>query len=93
MSSKCKYSHPGTYGHECGKPAQWAQHDPKPEGEGTFWQGGYWRVRCDECRAWTGPDNAGMRRDGWVRYDPTVHRNSFLRNRWPAPAELVTVPA
>ena len=89
----CRYSHPGTWGHECGKPATWAQHDPHPEGEGSFWIGGYWRARCDECRTYTGPDNAGTRRDAWEPYDPSKHRNTFIRNRWPAAPEHVTQPA
>lgn len=93
MSGKCKYSHPGTWGHECGKPAKWAQHDPKPEGEGSFWVGGYWRARCDECKNYIGPDNQGMKRDAWELYNPNRHVNSFMRNCWPNPPQLVSKPA
>jgi hypothetical protein len=87
----CRYSHPGTFGHECGKPATWAQHNPHPEG--SFWIGGYWHARCDACRTYTGPDNDRMRRDTWEPYDSTKHRNTFVRNRWPAAPEHVTQPA
>lgn len=38
---KCHNSNPGTYGHECGKPATWI--GVKPNGFGSGF--------CDECKA------------------------------------------
>ncbi len=85
MSGKCRYSHPGTWGHECGKPGKWAQ----SRASETTANGRYWCVRCDECRSYTGPDNAGFSRSGWLPYDPQQHRNSWLQNRWPNPPVVI----
>lgn len=93
MGGKCTYAQPGTWGHRCGKPAKWAQHDPNPEDEGTFWVGGYWVVRCDACKNYTGPDNYGMRRDSWEPYNPNIQINTFRLNCWPNPPELVSKAA
>ena len=79
MSGKCRYSHPGTWGQECGKTGLWAQSRPSNETPGTD----YWCVRCDACRGFDGPDNLGLKRTGWVPYDPEQHRNHYLQNRWP----------
>ena len=89
MHGICRYSHPGTWGHECGKPATLAQ---QVKGECTA-DGRYWLARCAECTKWTRPDNAGTRRDAWVPYDPTIHRNAWVRNRWPQAPEVFHVPA
>jgi hypothetical protein len=37
---KCTNAEPGTYGHECGKPAQWQAAKPN----------GYTSTFCDRCR-------------------------------------------
>lgn len=84
---KCGYAYPGTYGHECGKPATWAQQLPAPEFYMRFWA-----LRCDDCRDARGPDNAGLRPDAWIPYSAEM-TNQFLRNRWPSEPEVVTVPA
>lgn len=89
MHGRCGYAWPGTYGHECGKPARWAQ---QTRSEVTA-DGVYWCARCDECRHHKGPDNAGLRADAWAPYDPTIHRNAWRRNRWPNPPEVFTAPA
>lgn len=68
----CRYAHPGTYGHECGKPAKWASHNPNPEGN---WIGGYWHFRCDECRNHTGRDNWGL--TDWVPFNPETQVNVY----------------
>jgi len=52
----CHNAEPGTYGHECGKPATWV--GTKPSG----WQSGF----CDDCRA-RGFEAAGF--TTWTRKD------------------------
>lgn len=88
MKGKCGYAHAGTYGHECGNPAKWAQELPDPEG----WTR-YWSLRCDECRNATGGDNARLDRDGWIPYVPDTLTHEYLRNQWPRDPIPVTVPA
>jgi hypothetical protein len=70
---KCRYSHPGTWGHECGAPATLMQ---LGRGESTI-DGRYWYIRCDKCIAHTGPDNHGLSRTGWVPYDPSIAVNKW----------------
>lgn len=88
MAGTCRYAHPGTWGHECGKPARWGQRLPKPEHYAE-----YWCLRCDECRNHTGPDNHGMTRTGWLPYDPQTMRKRWLQNRWPADPVMMESPA
>lgn len=56
MNPRCGFAYPGTYGHECGKPAAVVfvfksdnTHD------GLFFTG-----RCEECARITGGENAGV---------------------------------
>ena len=70
---KCSYAFPGTYGHECGKPATLAGTRPS---ECTR-SGVYHAHRCAACATETGRDNWGIRQ--WMPLDPTVHVNDFSR--------------
>lgn len=85
MRGVCNYADPGTYGHECGNPAIWAC-----AGKSGFFTR-FFAVRCDECKYKTGPDNAGL--SNWAAYNPEIHRNEFMANRWPNPPEFVSYPA
>ena len=67
----CGYAFPGTYGHECGKPATLAGSHPSE----LTRSGIYWARRCAECAALTGPDNALIRK--WEPLDPITHRNEW----------------
>ena len=42
----CQNAEPGTYGHECGKPAVWAGEKPSKDTEAGVWLGCY----CDDCK-------------------------------------------
>lgn len=70
---RCTYAYPGTYGHECGKPATLAGTKAR---EYTR-NGVYHALRCAECAEQTGRDNWGIRQ--WVPADPAVHVNDFTR--------------
>ena len=84
---RCTFSFPGTYGHECGAPAKWAAlRDSEYTADGR-----YWSARCDRCRDHKGGENAGLA--NWEPYDAARHVNRWTRNRWPQPADIVTVPA
>ena len=88
MAGKCGYAPPGTYGHECGRPAKWAQKSPDPDGWLVFWC-----LRCDECRTADGRDNWDMKPDGWLPYDPDTQRHRYVKNRWPLDPVEVERPA
>lgn len=70
--ASCRYSHEGTYGHECGKPAtvcgglQSAQ---------TV-SGLYWTFRCDACKDEKGRDNRKLS-TGWLPLE-SMQRNVWL---------------
>lgn len=72
---KCTYSHPGTWGDECGAIARWAAPIKSENTE----SGVYWARRCDKCRQWAGPDNADIGQNAWVPIDPAKHTNQFKR--------------
>ncbi len=44
---KCHNAEPGTFGHECGKPAIWIGSRPYPGFPGSVFESGF----CDDCRA------------------------------------------
>lgn len=69
MNGRCTYAYPGTYGHECGRPAVFAG---VKASEYTA-NGLYFAHRCAECRDATGRDNCGIRT--WEPLDQTKHRN------------------
>ena len=87
-TGKCGYAPAGTYGHECGRPATLAQRSPKP----TDWMV-FWHLRCADCASAKGPDNAGLRADGWIPYDPETQRHKFIQNRWPLEPVEKEIPA
>jgi hypothetical protein len=68
---KCTYAFPGTYGHECGKPATLVGARPSE----LTRDGVYYARRCPECATYTGRDNAGIRE--WAQLDPEKHVNRF----------------
>ena len=66
---KCSYAYPGTYGHECGKPATlsgWRASAHTANGI-------YFAHRCAECSKARGVDNRGI--GAWVPLDPEKHAN------------------
>lgn len=65
----CRFSHQGTFGHECGKPAVLA--GPKPNSHTV--SGIYWCLRCRRCSEEPGIDNWGI--GPWVPFDPSIHFN------------------
>lgn len=71
--NRCTYAYPGTYGHECGRPATLAASRPS---EHTA-NGIYWAARCADCSKLGGQDNRGLR--GFVPYDPVKHANDWGR--------------
>ena len=55
---RCTFAWPGTYGHECGKPAVAVAVEHGCE----QWENGiYYAGRCKECAAIKGGENAGRR--------------------------------
>jgi hypothetical protein len=71
----CNFAWPGTYGHECGKPAVFAglkRSDMTRDGI-------YWSRRCAECKDITGGENAGIER--FEPLDPQRHRNRWKINQ------------
>ncbi len=71
--STCGFAWPGTYGHECGKPAVVAA--PKPSA--LTLSGVFWAARCETCRQIKGGENAGLSQ--WETLDLTRHRNVWKR--------------
>lgn len=74
-ASRCTFAWPGTYGHECGKPATLTAAAPS---EYTV-DGIFWARRCASCAAIKGGENAGL--SSFVPFDPKVHINNFRRAR------------
>jgi len=71
--TKCGYAHPGTYGHECGRPAVFVGIQPS-----TYTSNGvFYAARCAECKELTGPDNRHIQR--WEPLDPAKHINQWHR--------------
>lgn len=68
----CSFAHPGTYGHECGKPAV-VVGITKSE-TGTI-DGLYYHRRCRSCSTIKGGENAGITE--WIPFDPAVHINRW----------------
>ncbi len=66
---KCTFAFPGTYGHECGKPATLAS---KRE-SGTTKNGIFWALRCDSCAKIKGGENRDF--DSFEAINETKHRN------------------
>lgn len=65
----CSFAYPGTYGHECGRPAeQVAVFKSERTMDGLFFAG-----RCDECAAERGGENSGL-----IRFEPIGQQ----RNEW-----------
>ena len=67
---RCSFAYPGTYGHECGKPAVCvAVFESKETRSGLYYAG-----RCESCRdATAGQDNRGR-----LRFEPV----GAQRNEW-----------
>lgn len=68
----CSYAFPGTYGHECGKPAVTVAVKPSDTKPGAQFLSG----RCAECRDLIGPDNAKV--TGFEPLDPN-HKSAYWR--------------
>jgi hypothetical protein len=73
IDAKCGYAHPGTYGHECGRPALFAGARPSDKTA----NGVFYAARCAECKDLTGPDNHGITR--WEPLDLAKHTNQWAR--------------
>lgn len=73
VAHPCAYSAPGTYNHECGRPAVVAGARPSLR---TV-SGTYWCLRCEHCQDLTYRDNWGISR--WEPLDPQRHRNEWKR--------------
>lgn len=75
---RCSFAFPGTYGHECGKPATIVGIKPS---ESTT-NGVFYSRRCAECAKEHGGDNLGIK--SWEPYDPEKHVNQWKpRRAWP----------
>lgn len=70
-SPRCTFSWPGTYGHECGKPAELAGQQPSR----LTVSGIYWSLRCPECAQVKGGENARVQQ--WLSFNPSLHINRF----------------
>ena len=68
---RCSFAYPGTYGHDCGRPATLAG---SRDSEHTV-SGVYWAPRCESCAAEHGGDNRGVTE--WVTFDANLHRNEW----------------
>ena len=78
MSGKCDYAAPGTYGHECGKPATLAASKPHERTPGMNCEpvnGIIWHLRCEQCRDATGRENWGL--SNWQPYREEIHVNKW----------------
>lgn len=72
-SGRCGYAQPGTFGHECGRPAVFVGIKPSIfAATGTFYA-----YRCAECREFTGEDNWGI--TSWESADPARHVNVWRK--------------
>jgi hypothetical protein len=66
---RCSFAYPGTYGHECGRPAVLTgQRASKYTRTGI-----YYAHRCAECSTARGHDNQGIA--AFVPLDPMQHVN------------------
>lgn len=66
---RCSFAYPGTYGHECGRPAVLTgQRASKHTANGV-----YFAHRCAECSKAYGIDNQGI--SAFVPLDPARHVN------------------
>lgn len=54
-AATCSYAPPGTYGHECGRPAALM----RARASTLTRSGWFYAARCDRCAYLNGPDNAG----------------------------------
>ena len=70
-NAACRYSHEGTYGHECGRPAVVCGGITSDLTE----SGLYWTYRCEKCKDETGRDNRRLA-TGWLPL------SSMQENRW-----------
>lgn len=74
MSEKCWFAYPGTYGHECGKPATIAM---SFKSERTI-DGIFWANRCPECAKIRGGENSGFIESQPL--NPSIHINKWKQN-------------
>lgn len=71
MFTNCAFAEPGTFGHECGKPAVLVgARSSDMTTSGTF----YLR-RCEACAKQVGGENTGVTK--WEQFNPAVHVNTF----------------
>ena len=68
----CTFSHPGTFNHECGKPAtQVGVKYSKETHNGIFYA-----KRCEHCATIKGGENNGMLY--FEPYNPATHLNKWI---------------
>lgn len=70
---KCAFAFPGTYGHQCGKPATLAS---KRESGATA-NGIFWSFRCEACAAIKGGENRGF--TSWEPVDENKQQNVWTK--------------
>ena len=87
MDGRCGFAFPGTYGHECGKPAEWAgQHKSEHTANGV-----YWAARCTECTRHRGGDNDGIASRQLCA--PSIQVCAWRQNNWPDAPTVKYAPA
>lgn len=74
MQFYCNYSQPGTYGHECGRPAVYAL----PLHSERNSSGVYYARRCNTCRDKL--EHADRLLSDPVPFNPSLHTNSQISN-------------
>lgn len=67
--TKCGFAHAGTYGHECGKPADRVAVKASTETTNRL----FFIGRCDDCAKIVGGENRGVLR--LEPFNPDAHRN------------------
>jgi len=79
--TRCSFSYPGTYGHECGKrPVSVAVLTPSESGH---WENEvFYAGRCAECAAEKGGENTRVIR--FEPMNPSIHINRLICHRWTA---------
>ena len=68
----CSFSWPGTYGHECGAPAEFVAEIPCS----TTTNRVFFARRCARCRDIKGGENHGVTE--WLKFNAEAHQNKFL---------------
>lgn len=76
MTERCNFAYPGTYGHECGKPATLVAIKRTT----TTRDGLFYARRCPDCATIKGGENKGVLRVEPL--DPDKHRNQWIPGKY-----------